>query len=80
VDWNIRVVGINPGLTATPRTAELAAGRGGDAYKAALNDMPFQRMAKAQEIAECTWFLASESAQYISGTVIDIDGGARWRT
>ena len=80
VDWNIRVVGINPGLTATPRTAELAAGRGGDAYKAALNDMPFQRMAKAQEIADCTWFLASESARYISGTVIDIDGGARWRT
>jgi NAD(P)-dependent dehydrogenase (short-subunit alcohol dehydrogenase family) len=80
VDWNIRVVGINPGLTATPRTEELAAGRGGDAYKAALKDMPFQRMAKVQEIAECTWFLASESAQYISGTVIDIDGGSRWRS
>jgi len=79
VDWNIRVVGINPGLTATPRTEELAAGRGGEAYKAALKDMPFKRMAKAQEIAECAWFLASESAQYISGTVIDVDGGSRWR-
>jgi 3-oxoacyl-[acyl-carrier protein] reductase len=79
VDWNVRVVGINPGLTATPRTEDLAAGRGGDSYKAMLADLPFQRMAKAQEIAECAWFLASESAQYISGTVIDIDAGARWR-
>lgn len=79
VDWNIRVVGINPGMTATPRTEELAAGRGGDAYKEVLNNLPFKRMAKAEEIAECTWFLASDNAQYISGTVIDIDGGTRWR-
>jgi NAD(P)-dependent dehydrogenase (short-subunit alcohol dehydrogenase family) len=80
VDWNVRVVGINPGMTATPRTEDLLAGRGGDAYQAALSDLPFKRMAKAQEIAECAWFLASASAQYISGTVIDVDAGARWRT
>ena len=79
VDWDVRVVGINPGLTATPRTEDLAAGRGGDSYKALLDDLPFRRMAKAQEIAECAWFLASETAQYISGTVIDVDAGARWR-
>lgn len=79
VDWSVRVVGINPGLTATPRTQDLAAGRGGDSYKAQLADLPFQRMAKAQEIADCAWFLASDEARYISGTVIDVDGGARWR-
>ncbi len=79
VDWNIRVVGINPGMTATPRTEDLAAGQGGDAYKAMLGDLPFQRMAKATEIGDCAWFLASDSARYISGTVIDVDGGVRWR-
>ncbi len=52
VDWNVRVVGINPGMTATPRTEDLVAGRGGDAYAAALADLPLKRMAKAQEIAE----------------------------
>lgn len=79
VDWNVRVVGINPGLTATGRTADLANGQGGDAYAKQLLDLPFKRMGRAQEIGECAWFLASASAQYISGTVIDIDGGARWR-
>lgn len=79
VDWNVRVVGINPGLTATPRTEGLAAGSGGDAYKAMLRDMPFGRMGKAAEIADCAWFLASTQASYISGTVIDVDAGARCR-
>ncbi len=79
VDWNVRVVGINPGLTATPRTADIAAGTGGDAYKAMLKNLPFQRMAQSMEIADCAWFLASDAARYISGTVIDVDGGVRWR-
>ncbi len=79
VDIGVRVVGINPGLTATPRTTDLAAGKGGDSYKAMLADMPFKRMAHASEIADCAWFLASEQAAYISGTVIDVDAGARWR-
>ncbi|MBL0419208.1 SDR family oxidoreductase [Ramlibacter sp. AW1] len=79
VDWNVRVVGINPGLTQTARTAGLASGTGGDAYAALLKNLPFQRMATAGEVADCTWFLASPQAGYISGTVIDLDGGARWR-
>lgn len=79
VDWNVRVVGINPGMTATPRVADMVAGNGDEAYKKLLADLPFKRMAEASEIAECTWFLTSEHAQYISGTVIDVDGGTRWR-
>ena len=75
----MRVVGINPGLTQTPRTQDLAAGRGGDSDKSQIADLPFQRMAKAEELADCAWFLASDEARYISGTVIDVDGGARWR-
>ncbi len=80
VDWNVRVVGINPGLTETPRTADLRAGQGSDAYQAALANLPLQRMARAEEIADCAAFLASDRARYISGTVIDIDAGTRWRT
>ncbi len=79
VDWNVRVVGINPGMTETPRTEDLRTGTGSDAYKAALANLPFKRMAKAEEIAACAWFLASPQASYISGSVIDVDAGTRWR-
>lgn len=79
VDWNVRVVGINPGMTATPRTEDLRAGTGSDAYQASLANLPFKRMAHASEIADCAWFLASPQASYISGTVINVDAGTRWR-
>ena len=79
VEWGVRVVGINPGLTATPRTADMAAGKGAEAYRALLADLPFGRMAAAAEVADCAWFLASDEARYLSATVVDVDGGARWR-
>lgn len=87
VDDGIRIVGINPGLTATPRTqgsagASAASGAAGaqGAYAQALANLPLGRMAHASEIADAAWFLASAQAAYISGTVIDVDAGARWRT
>lgn len=79
VDWNVRIVGINPGLTATPRTQGLAAGQASEAYARLLANLPLRRMAQAGEIAECARFLASAPAAYISGTVLDVDAGARWR-
>lgn len=87
VDGNVRIVGINPGLTATPRTqgqagAGAASGAAGaqGAYAQALANLPYGRMAHASEVADAAWFLASPQAAYISGTVIDVDAGARWRT
>jgi len=79
VDWGVRVVGVNPGLTATARTADLSAGKGADAYQSMLADLPFKRMARPEEVADCVWFLASDAARYISATVVDVDAGARWR-
>jgi NAD(P)-dependent dehydrogenase (short-subunit alcohol dehydrogenase family) len=85
VDHNVRIVGINPGLTATPRTqggaSHSATGAAGaqEAFAQALANLPYGRMADASEVAEAAWFLASSSAAYISGTVIDVDAGARWR-
>lgn len=80
VDHNVRIVGINPGLTATPRTQEGTGATGAQAaFSQALANLPYGRMAHASEVAEAAWFLASSSAAYISGTVIDVDAGARWR-
>jgi len=86
VDHQVRIVGVNPGLTATPRTQGGASGSTTGAsgaqiaYAQAFANLPYGRMAHACEVAEAVWFLASPAASYISGTVIDVDAGARWRS
>lgn len=82
----LRVVGINPSLTATERAlgivrykAERAADSA-DFESEFLGGLPFGRMATPEEVADLTAFLASDRAGYISGAVIDVDGGSRWRS
>ncbi len=78
---NIRVVGINPGLTATDRIVTVmkqnaeAKGMDPDDWRELLGDMPFGRMAESEEVADLAAFLASDRAAYITGTVMTIDGG-----
>ena len=43
-----------------------------------LANLPFGRAAKPQEIADLVTFLASARASYLSGVVIDADGGGRY--
>ncbi|MGD0915428.1 MAG: SDR family oxidoreductase [Thermodesulfobacteriota bacterium] len=68
-EFGIRLNSLSPGLTLSemtkddPRFYELAKG------------VPMKRYAAADEIAAAAVFLASEDASYISGAVINIDGG-----
>jgi 2,4-dienoyl-CoA reductase [(3E)-enoyl-CoA-producing], peroxisomal len=41
--------------------------------------IPLQRLGTVEEIADCTAFIFSEAAKYISGTVFIVDGAA-WHT
>lgn len=80
----VRVVGVNPGPTETERLIQLyqrrAEERFGDAsrWREMLADLPFGRPAKPEEIADLVVFLASARAAYLSGVVIDADGGGRY--
>jgi 3-oxoacyl-[acyl-carrier protein] reductase len=38
-------------------------------------NLPFGRMADAQEVGDVIAFLASPRASYVSGTVVTVDGG-----
>lgn len=62
---------IAPGFVNTDMTAELSE----EQQQQILGQIPLGRYAEPQEIAEAALFLAGESAGYITGAVIPIDGG-----
>ena len=62
---------VAPGAIETPMTAAMDQ----DALKALLATVPMGHMGKAEDIAACVAFLASDDAKYITGEVIRVDGG-----
>lgn len=81
-EYNILVNAVCPGWTLTGRVRELAistAEKTGKTVEAVIaewaNNIPLKRLAKPEEIANLVVFLASERASYITGTVIQVDGG-----
>jgi 3-oxoacyl-[acyl-carrier protein] reductase len=86
-DFGVRILGVNPGYTATDRAEgqlrTFAQKKFGDAerWRDIEKEMnfPFGRMAKPHEIADAVAFLVSPRASYISGTIVTVDGGAAHR-
>ncbi len=68
---NIRVNSVAPGFIATDMTAVLP-----DNVKETINNqIPLKRIGSAKEVAELIYFLGSDLSSYITGQVINIDGG-----
>ncbi len=68
---NIRANAVAPGFIETDMTAVLS-----DSVKESIhNQIPLKRMGRAKEVAELIYFLGSEKSSYITGQVINIDGG-----
>lgn len=67
----ITVNAIAPGFINTDMTDVLPEKVKG----AMVTQIPLGRMAKAEEVAAVTTFLASDFASYITGQVINVDGG-----
>ena len=80
---NIRVVGINPGLTVTDRMTTMLKGQAKEQYGDAerwRECMPTDPPpSEADDVADLVVFLASARARMITGTVVTIDGGAAGR-
>ena len=77
----IRVFAVSPGPVETERLVTLMktkakADTGSeDNWQSLLGGMPLGRAATVAEIADVVAFLVSDRASYVSGTVLNVDGG-----
>lgn len=62
---------IAPGVIETPMTTEMLAARRADI----LREIPLRRLGRPEEVAGVVLFLLGPHATYITGQVINIDGG-----
>ncbi len=68
---NITVNAVAPGFIDTPMTAKLP----NEVQQKILGRIPLQRMGTEREVAYGVRFLASDEASYITGHVLNINGG-----
>ena len=69
---NILVNVVAPGIIDTPMIRDLVKARG---QQAVVQEIPVQRIGTAYEVSAVIRFLLSEDASYITGQVINVDGG-----
>lgn len=67
----INVNGVAPGFVETDMTEVLSE----DIKEQSLKMIPLKRFAKPEDIANVVVFLCSEKANYITGQIINVDGG-----
>lgn len=77
----IRVFAVSPGPVETERLVNLmktkaqAETGSEDNWQSYLGGMPLGRAATVAEIADVVTFLVSDRASYVSGTILNVDGG-----
>jgi 3-oxoacyl-[acyl-carrier protein] reductase len=78
---NIRIIGIGAWVVNTENVIKgyeaKAQAKFGDAtrWRELMGHLPFGRAAEAEEVGDLVAFVASERAGYLSGQIIDLDGG-----
>ena len=70
---NIRVNAVAPGITETDMVAKLPK----EMIEPLIKTIPIGRIGKPKDIANAFLFLASDMASYVTGEILQVDGGAR---
>ena len=69
--YGIHVNGVAPHAIETEMSAEWAP----EKRKAIVDAIPLKRLGKPEDVAEAVLFLASDTAAFITGEIIDVNGG-----
>ncbi|MCP1335523.1 SDR family NAD(P)-dependent oxidoreductase [Futiania mangrovi] len=71
----IRANAVSIGLTDTDMTADARAAWGDEAIERIIKGFPIQRIGQPEEIARVVRFLCGPDGAYITGKVLQVDGG-----
>lgn len=69
--YNINVNAVSPGFIVTDMADQLD--------KPDVSSVPLRRLGTAEDVANAITFLASEEAAYLTGVVLDVNGGVNMR-
>lgn len=69
--FGIRVNAVAPGRIDTPMIHDVPD----EVNRRIAEQIPLRRLGTAEEVANVIWFLISDASSYITGAVIDINGG-----
>ena len=74
---NIFVYAVAPGFVETDMAASVLSGPEGDAIR---GQSPLNRVARPEEVAGVVLFLAAEGTNYLTGSIIDVNGASYLRS
>ena len=77
IKHNIFIYTLAPGYVETERVAPILEGPEGENI---MNQSPFGRVAKPEEVARAAVLLASEGTDFMTGCIVDINGASYLRT
>ena len=75
--YNIFVYAVAPGFVETEMAAPYLEGPEGDSIR---GQSPMGRVARPEEVARTVLFLASEAPEFMTGSIVDINGASYLRT